>query len=278
MWQRYELIHDLAYFSPQVRAAADAIGMRGFWMGYFAMRAAPLGAVEPAAVTATFFGFHHSRVERALPDAWRYTTPDRALAARLDGVERAMQSLPLGTIDEAAHLLWAAAESVDVGGRPLGAANKALPRPASAAGALWQATATLREHRGDGHIAVLVARGVTPAESHHLKIAAGESDPEALRVSRRFPDDEWQRGRDALAERGWFDADDRLTEAGRRAHDEIESATDALAAQPWAALGEGDSARLLSLLDPLARQVVQSGLVPPLNPVGLVWEPAISYR
>jgi hypothetical protein len=274
LWLRYELIHDLAYFSPHVLARATDLGMRGFWMGYFAMRSAPMGAVEPAVVTATFFGFHDTRVARALPDAWRYATPEQALATRLAGVQDAITAVcpDQQALAEAADLLWEAARSADTAGRPLAAANQALPRPATPATRLWQATATLREHRGDGHIAALVAHGVSPAEAHQIKIAAGESDPEALRTGRGFPDDAWRNGAEALASRGWLDRNHALTEAGRRAHADIEALTDRLATQPWDTLGPHLTAHALALIDPIARAVADSGLIPRPNPVGLVWD------
>lgn len=276
LWLRYELIHDLAYFSPQVLSRAAELGMPGFWMGYFAMRSAPLGLVDPAVVTATFFGFHQSRVAHALPDAWRYCTPEQALAARLAGVEDAIAEIAgdQRAVVEAADLLWLAAQSVETAGRPLAAANKALPRPTTPAARLWQATATLREHRGDGHIATLVSLGVAPAEAHQLKIAAGESDTDVLRVGRGFPDDAWQQGADALVARGWLRENRSLTEPGRQAHADIEAATDRLAAQPWEGLGPDATRQVLALIHPIARTVAQSGLVPWPNPVGLVWEPA----
>jgi hypothetical protein len=274
LWLRYELVHDLAYFSPHVLARATDLGMRGFWMGYFAMRSAPMGAVEPAVVTATFFGFHHTRVARALPDAWRYATPEQALATRLAGVQDAITAVcpDQQALAEAADLLWEAARSADTAGRPLAAANQALPRPATPATRLWQATATLREHRGDGHIAALVAHGVSPAEAHQIKIAAGESDPEALRTGRGFPDDAWRHGAEALTSRGWLDRNHALTEAGRRAHADIEALTDRLATQPWDTLGPRLCAHALALIDPIARAVADSGLIPRPNPVGLVWD------
>ena len=47
MWGLLEPIHVVTYFAPEARATADALGMRGFWMGYAAQRSAPLGAVGP---------------------------------------------------------------------------------------------------------------------------------------------------------------------------------------------------------------------------------------
>ena len=52
LWALVEPVHDVTYFSPQSRAAFEAAGLRGFWRGYFAGRAAPLGAVAAAPVTA----------------------------------------------------------------------------------------------------------------------------------------------------------------------------------------------------------------------------------
>ncbi|MFD1049706.1 hypothetical protein ACFQ1S_31345, partial [Kibdelosporangium lantanae] len=42
MWVLVETYHDVTYFSPESRAATDALGCKGGWMGYFGMRAAPL--------------------------------------------------------------------------------------------------------------------------------------------------------------------------------------------------------------------------------------------
>ena len=192
LWYRYEPVHDVIYFSPRRTEQANALGMRGFWMGYFAFRSAPLGAVPPDVVGAAFFGFHRSRVHRALPDAWSYTTVEQALAARNAAVDAAMADLgPIEGLDEAAELAWQAASAADVSGRPLAAAHQAEPRPDNPRVALWQATAVLREHRGDGHVAVLVARGIGPIESHLLKSGSGESDEATLKLHRGFPDDEW---------------------------------------------------------------------------------------
>ena len=41
MWGLLEPIHVVTYFAPEARADADALGMRGFWMGYAAQRSAP---------------------------------------------------------------------------------------------------------------------------------------------------------------------------------------------------------------------------------------------
>lgn len=275
LWAELEPVHDVVYFAPEARAAAEAAGFRGFWRGYFAMRAAPLGPVGAAPVTAAFHGFHPSMVARALPGVWSLGTPDGALAARLAGSAAALRRSGLdgaepAALHRAAELAWAAAGEVDADGRVLAAANAALPRPDGDLEALWQATTTLREHRGDGHVAVLVARGVGPVAAHHLKIAAGETDGEWLRTARGVDPDAWAAGAEDLRARGWVDATGALTAAGADEHDEIERLTDRAAARPWDALGPERTAELAALLAPMATAVLAAGDVPVHGPVGLV--------
>jgi hypothetical protein len=167
----------------------------------------------------------------------------------------------------------AAAARADAAGRVLAAANAALPRREDPYERLWQATTTLREHRGDGHVAALVAADVTPVESHLLKIAAGESPEESLRLGRAWDDDRWLAGARRLRERGWTDAAGGLTDAGRTARDEIERRTDLAASGPWEAIGEAATVRAAALLRPFAEAVAGSGVVPFHNPAGLTWPP-----
>jgi hypothetical protein len=174
-------------------------------------------------------------------------------------------------IEAVADRLYTAMASADCGGRVLGAANAALPVPGEPLARLWLAATVLREHRGDGHNAVLVSRGIGPAEAHLLKAGAGESDEDVLRTGRGFPDDEWAEARAGMRARGLLDEAGRLTDLGAAEHRSDEDATDRVSEQPWRALGMADSLRLRDLLDPLARAVLDSGLLPRPNPVGLVW-------
>jgi hypothetical protein len=273
LWERYEPVHALVYFSSAARAVSDSLGMRGFWMGYFAFRSAPLGAIDPRVVTAAFYGFAESRVRRALPDAWQHATPEQALTARLTAASNAWQEAGLldaiapENVTEAAEIAWSAAAAADTGGRVLAAANQALPRPRRDEHALWQALTTLREHRGDGHNAVLVAHGVGPVEAHLLKAAAAEADGEVLRAGRDHTVEAWVTAADALRKRGWLDAHGALTDAGRDGKSAIERATDAAATQPWDAIGPRAAERLLDLLTPLA--ALAGKVVPYPNPVGV---------
>ena len=85
MWTLYEPIHAITYFAAEARAEFEQAGLRGFWRGYFAGRAAPLGAIVPAPVVGLFNSFAPSMVERALPAVWDLVSPAEALAARSRG-------------------------------------------------------------------------------------------------------------------------------------------------------------------------------------------------
>ncbi|MEU6553529.1 hypothetical protein ABZ915_25095 [Streptomyces sp. NPDC046915] len=281
MWERYEPVHDLVY-APGIRRTTDALGMRGFWMGYFALRAAPLGAVPPAVVTSCFYVFHRSRVERALPDAWGYAPPAEVLAARERAVDAAMtqlfgpEAVASTELTEAADLAWAAAMAADTEGRVLGAANQALERPKEPHVRLWQAVTTLREHRGDGHVAALVGHGFGPVAAMVLKSAAGESDGAVLREGRNWDLTAWRAAEAELREHGLLAADGTLTAAGAAEHEAVEARTDAAAERPWAVLGQDATERLARLLEPLATTVREAGLLPSGNPVGLTGAPDVT--
>jgi hypothetical protein len=271
-WKRFETIHGLTYFTPELREAGAALGLKGYWMAYFAFRVAPLGACGPETTTAVFYNFHARRVERALPEAWEAATPQDALKARQSAAAAGLRRVVGPRVDDdavarAADLTWAASRLVEVPGRPLGAANLALPRPDDAYERLWLATTVLREHRGDGHNAALVAYGVGPAEAHILKSASGESDAAALQLGRQFTDDEWEAAVAGLTERGLLEGT-ALTDAGHELHASVERATDAAAATPWT---QPEAKEAIAAMHPIAMAVVDSGEMPSPSPVGIAW-------
>jgi len=271
LFARIEPIHVPTYFSPDAYAAFKALGLKGFGQTYVGPRAAPLGAAGAAAVTAAFHSWHPSLIARGVPSSWEVATPEAILAAREQGVVEALTricaaaglALDAPELGEAADLAWEASQLADTAGRVLGAGNQAMPRPATPIAALWQGLTTLREHRGDGHIAVLVGYGVGPVEAHVIKIAAAESDEKFLTGGRGWSEDDWSAARAALVARGWLDEAGVLTPEGRRAHETFELRTDAAALQPWTALGEERAQRLADLLTPLAQAVIDSGDLPP---------------
>lgn len=273
LWTLFEPVHAVTYFSQLARDTFEQAGLRGFWRGYFAGRAAPLGPVGPAPVIAAFFSFAPSMVTRAIPDVWTRATPEQALAARQNGAVAALRRLlddaggiDGDVLDEAVDLMEAAVDKIDWGGRPLGAANAALPRPDEPLARLWQAATTLREHRGDGHIAALVAAGVDGCEALVWR-AALDDNRQQMQQYRGWPDEQWDAAQRRLVDRGWMDTDGSVTAAGRAAHDDVEATTDRLAAQPWQLLGGERTARLAELLAPIG--AAAATVLPYPNPVGV---------
>src|SRR5215467_6838394 len=133
-WKTLEPYHAMIYFAPEAREAYTTAGLKGYWMGYFASRAAAMGPVPAEVVTATFFNFHPKMVARSIPDAWRFSTPERVLAARVSSADGALRRL-LGEqadsaeVAEAANLARQAVEACNVSGRALFAGHAALPWP-----------------------------------------------------------------------------------------------------------------------------------------------------
>lgn len=269
-----EPIHAVTYFSPEPLAALRAQGYRGFWMGYFAGRAAPLGDASAEVVQALFYNFTLDHVARALPDAWSFAPPSAALSARLDGsvaaLERLLGGLRSGDdVARAADLAMRAALSGPVEARPLFAANRALPEPADPLARLWHAATLLREHRGDGHVAALLVAGVSGREAHVLHALASGTPAEVYAVARQLGEEEWSLLCASLHERRLVSRDGALTEAGRAVKAVIEELTDHLAAPAYDVLSDAECVELADLLRPLTAAVIAGGDIPRKSPIGL---------
>jgi hypothetical protein len=273
-WRTLEPYHAMVYFVPEARNAFKDLGLKGYWMGYFASRAAPLGAAKAAVITALFYNFQARMVKRAIPDAWQYADPARVLETRYSIADSALRRL-LGTsitsteMVEAATLAKQAVEGCSIEGRTLFAAYTDLPWPTEPHLVLWHAATLLREFRGDGHVATLLAHSIDGCEAHILQIAAGNTTRALLQPSRGWSDEEWEAALSRLRTRGLIDQTDQFTEQGILLHQHIEDATDRLAAPPWNHLGQEQVYRLLSLVQPLRDKIVEGGGVPIPNPVGL---------
>jgi hypothetical protein len=274
-WTLFEPIHAIVYFAPDSREHFDAAGLRGGWMGYFASRSAPMGAVGPEVVAAVFHNFQPAMVRRAIPDAWHFSSPERVLVARLAAVDAALRRLwgddtASAAVAEAAKLALRAAAHLRADGRPLFAGHAGLPVPTAPHLALWHACTLLREHRFDGHVAALTAHGLDGLAALVTAVAVGKGiDATTLRSWRGWTDEEWARGEQRLQQRGLLDEGGRLTDAGEATRAAVEDLTDRLAAEPWEQLDEEQRERLFQLLAPLvARLEGPGGLMYP-NPVGV---------
>jgi hypothetical protein len=282
MWTLFEPVHAVSYFAPEALSAFTDAGLRGFWRGYFAGRAAPLGTQAAEVVTASFYNFAPAFVARAIPGVWELISPEDALRVRAEGALTALRGLLPGQeqqVAAVADLLWQAASGLDGAGRVLASANAALPVPDDPFARLWQAATLFREHRGDGHFAALLAADIDGCEAVVLRCAKDLRRQDMQKV-RGWTDEQWDAARARLSDRGWLTAageltedggertaDGKLTEVGRAAHAAVEDATDHAAARPWALIGPDVTVRIAEALRPIARACAV--VRPARNPVGV---------
>lgn len=273
LFNRFEPVHAVTYFTPEARGAFEAVGFRGFWMAYFAARSAPLGAVPAPVVTAIFYNFAPAHVARALPDAWEFGSPADALQARETSAVAALNRCGLtadDTTTTAARLLEKAARNAPLDGRPLFAANLALPWPEEPVAKLWHASTLLREQRGDSHVALLAGAGISGRECNVLHSAADRVPREFIVRSRQYDDAEWQACVERLAERGVLDAaTGALTPEGAALKQQLEESTDRLALAAFDALDDDELELLFRTLTPLTRKMLGGGDIPAVTPMGL---------
>jgi len=270
-WLAFEPVHAVVYFDPECLAAMDGLGFRGFWMGYFAGRAAPLGPVGPEPVTASFFNFHPDRARRALPEAWTIAAPADVWTTRSHAAAQVLGRVDPGVARTAGTLvpgLRALLDGVPDAGRPLFAATRAAGEPDDPVTALWYWCTCLREHRGDGHVAALTAAGLDGCEALVL-FAASEGLPvELLQKSRGWSEDEWSYARGRLVRRGLVDAGG-VTPEGAGLRRWIEGTTDDLAGMVTGRASGASGASLLDGLSSVAAAVHAAGVISYPNPMGL---------
>jgi hypothetical protein len=127
LWRVFEPVHAVTYFAPECTEAMRSLGLKGFWMGYFASRAAPLGAVGPGPVAASFFNFKPTMVARALPDAWSFASPAAVIEARRGAAASALRRLrpqidadAAALVDILGRLVATARERAGSSSRPIG--------------------------------------------------------------------------------------------------------------------------------------------------------------
>lgn len=264
MWRALEAYHGFVYFAPEADQEFTAIGLEPGMMGYFASRAAAMGEVGADVVIATFFNFEPGLVRSAIPEAWRRATPHAVLDARRRAADRGLRRmlgdrLDRADIARAATLTYRAASACPLVGRPLFAGHVELPWPEEPHLALWHGITLLREFRGDGHIATLVAEGVDGCEALVLHAAAGDVPARVLQATRAWSDEAWAATERRLVERGWLRTDGTLTDAGRAHRTRVEEQTDALAATPWNVLGDEECEWLRQVGKDLSRGILEAG-------------------
>ncbi|MDN3358152.1 hypothetical protein [Actinomadura sp. DC4] len=258
----FELVEPIATvtFSEMPNEAFLALGMRNYWDGYFAGRAAPLGLAPAEVVHAVFYNFAAGEVARHIPWVWGKTTPQEAIAVRERSSAAALRQM-IGELADSpaltrvADLATRAALSAPTEGRALYAGLRALDVPAEPVARLWHAATLLREHRGDGHNAALLAHGIGGTEAHVLLALSLQMRPEEFGRIHHLPKPQLATVIDGLRSRGLVDAAGAFTDAGRQTKERIEALTDELAAPAYDVLSTDELDELTAGLQPIATAV-----------------------
>jgi hypothetical protein len=264
-WSHLEVVHAVGIFGPDVVAAQGELGIDDLLAGYITARVAPMGPVGPEVATAVFHGFSPVTMQRVLPDTWDVAAPGRIIEATRAAASQLLERLTDGLGDEmsrAAELARQAAMFHPVEGRPLAAGRSAVPWPEERTQLLWEAATRIRESRGDGHVACLVAAGLDGLEAHLTVAGDTEEARGFLRDLRGWTEPEWHAAIGRLRDRGLLDEDGALTDAGRELRAELEARTDALAVPPWRQLGTEATETLINSLRPVVRRILDAEILP----------------
>jgi hypothetical protein len=280
-YRTLEPYHLVAYFAPMLRRLS-AEWNTDWRTQYVGMRAAPMGPVSPAVVAAAFYSFRPAELGLAWEKA------QVVGLGRLDAQRDAVLDLTLGealgelTVEpelaELAHRWREIASAVPRHGRPLGSAWAEKEWPETPHLVLWQASAVLREWRGDGHVSALLLAGLEPVEALQLNLALSPDrsrrgprlSPRRLQRTRGWHRAEWEEGLESLLTRGLVERleeppeDDapghRLTAAGAQLVEDLEATTDDLAAAIWVDVPDAED--LVQRTRRFVKPVIDAGILP----------------
>lgn len=269
----FEVFVGMMFLSREVRDLSKALGLRGR-QGYFLQRSAPLGAVPGQVVAATFYNFNPTQVIPLVDSGWQVTTPEiiwreytQACEAALTRLLVPVEAEPdlMGNVEKALPLVRKATSQLSPAGRPLFAACQALPWPEdSSIKILWHGLNLLREYRGDGHVAVLLAEGLDPVECLLVSAAYSQRIPLPLLIKLRMWDEEAVKAAQQRLDEEDILRDGVLTDKGREMREHIELLTDQRDTAPFETLGEAGADELIGLVEPLNLRVVKHG--------GVTWD------
>lgn len=248
--------------------AYDAYAARGldFLTGYVWGRGSALGDAEPSVVAAAFGVFDPGAVDGLLRAGREAASLAEVRTAMAEGVGAAYQAVfgdrvGVEMLEETSARLRAAVEGLPVTGRPFFAGLVARPTPDDPWVALWHACALVREHRGDAHLAAVVAAGLDGLEANLLTERWVGWEPLSYTGSRAWTPEAMAAATERLMARGLVD-DAGLTTTGRELRESLERTTDA-AEQPIVDALGADLDALVERLSGWSQAVVDHGWFPP---------------
>jgi hypothetical protein len=256
-------MHDV--WSASVNAAMAEHGL-DFFPAYVVGRGAPLGEVRGAVVAATFGVFDPAVIGGIWDEGSAKLKPKDMVALR-DRVTGESLRATIGSVASedavvaVAEVLERASDAVDSTGRVLFAALRAQPRLSDPYARLWRAADTVREHRGDSHLAASVAAGLDPVRMGILSEVWVGYPVGEYSGTRAWSEDVHAKAVARLEADGLL-ADGRLTPEGAAFRDVIEAATDTAQDDLMAAIGQ-DLAPVVEQASAWSQLCVEGKAFPP---------------
>ena len=255
-------IGEHAIWSAKTNEVLAKLGLP-FVPGYLWGRAVGLG--EPSSeVVAAAFAIYEPRLVRALYEhARRQCGRAGFIAAREEATIESLHEI-LGDVDvtDVVTALRRGIESSDDAGRTLSAGVRSFGWPEDPLGQLWRACDLLREHRGDSHMAVWVAAGLSPVAVNVLtELWLGMPLGAYTAMRRGWSEADIASAVADLETRGLV-ASGEITTSGRAFRDDLEDRTDALEQPVIDAIGD-DFEPAAKALDRWSAAIADSGAFPP---------------
>jgi hypothetical protein len=267
------------YFSPEAHTAYAELGFNpspgatrhGVALpdgpAYFASRGSVLGQVSGEVVAAAFGVFNPAAVVPAVQWAWTKVDAATICAARTRGgvaqLARVLGHTPDG-LNRATELLVRAVEPLRPEGKPLFAGLVGQGMPGDPLGDMWRLADTLREYRGDAHIAAWTSAGLDATEVGLLTELYWGLPLRTYIRTRAWSDDDLDNAEGRLLARGLL-ADGVLTTEGRAVREQVEVATDTQCQVIVDTLGS-DFDELLSILGPWGLALRDASAYPAQGP------------
>lgn len=260
--QLRDAIEPIAMHSVWSRQVNEALAGEGldFLTGYVWGRAALLGEPTSGTAAAAFAVFEPGMVDAVLSEGRAACSRDRLLEVRDESTIRSLGEILDGIdVGDIASTLRRAVIDADGVGRPLFSGLRDQQWPDDPVGVLWRSCELLREHRGDGHVAVCVSRGLDAITMNILTELWVGMPLGSYTATRGWSPEVIDAQADELRRIGWLDGD-VLTAEGRAVRVAVEADTDALEAGVVDALGDD---AVLSELANWSQRCVAAGAFPP---------------
>lgn len=210
------------------RRVNEALAEHGldFLTAYVWGRAAALGDPSPGVAAAVFGWFEPTMVGGLVEAARSAVSRETLLEVRDRETEASLAEALVGEdVGSTADLLLDAVRWIPTAGRPLFTGLLDRPVPPGAAGRLQRACDLLREARGDAHVAVVVAAGLSPVEANVVNELWHGMALGSYTGTRGWSEAAVADAVRTLQGRGWLSGE-VLTEPGRAGRRELEAATD----------------------------------------------------